>query len=162
MKQIELTQGKFTLVDDDDFVFLSQFRWVLREKRKNTFYAVLPFYYKMTQNTLSIQMHAVIMNVIDPDIQVDHIDGNGLNNQKNNLRLCTHQQNQFNQRLSKANSSGYKGVYWCSHRKRWIAQISINKKPKNLGGFLNKEEAAKAYNEAAILYYGEFAKLNEI
>lgn len=93
---------------------------------------------------------------------VDHIDGNPLNNCKNNLRICTQAENQMNRGKTKNNKSGCKGVYWAKQLKKWKSQITINNKQKHLGYYNCPIEAAKAYNSAALLYHKEFAKLNTI
>ena len=90
----------------------------------------------------------------------DHINGDGLDNRKQNLRICTHAENLRNRRLGKNNTSGYKGVSWHKLHKLWYAHISHNKKLMSLGYFKDKEEAAKAYDRKAIELFGEFAKLN--
>ena len=100
------------------------------------------------------------MGVTDPKIQVDHIDGDGLNCQDENMRLCTQTENSRNSKIQVNNSSGYNGVNWESNSKKWKAQIAINKKQTHLGLFLSAIDAARAYDEAAKKYYGEFAKLN--
>jgi hypothetical protein len=91
---------------------------------------------------------------------VDHRDGDGLNNQRENLRLCTHSQNMQNRRLQRNNRSGYKGVYWIKAQGVWAARITVNRVPINLGRFDTAEQAARAYDEAALKYHGEFARLN--
>lgn len=97
---------------------------------------------------------------------IDHINGDGLDNRKQNLRICTKSENACNRGIDRDNTSGYKGVCYISNKtkrvKRWIAQIAINKKHICIGYFHTKEEAAIAYNEAATKYHGEFAKLNII
>ena len=94
--------------------------------------------------------------------EIDHIDGNSLNNDINNLRMVTKSQNAMNRKSRKNSSSIYKGVCWDKIRNKWVVHITINKKLKYLGRFINEKEAALVYNEAAIKYHGEYAKLNEV
>lgn len=155
MRTIELTRGYYTTVDDEDYEYLNQFKWRVRlckhDHRK--IYAI--------RTSKSIGMHRVIMNITDPKIQVDHKDGNGLNNQKYNLRVATNQQNIFSSRKSnKKTSSIYKGVSYEKDREKWSSKIKLNYKSKSLGRFDNEIDAAKAYDVAARNYFGEFAKLN--
>lgn len=108
-----------------------------------------------------IRMHRQIMG--EPEgMEVDHSDNNGLNNQKSNLRIATHWQNLANRALQKNNTSGYRGVSWSKQAKKWWAQIYVDSKTVHLGLFDDVKEAARAYNEAAIERYGEFARLNEL
>lgn len=109
-----------------------------------------------------IALHRVILarmlgRELLPTEFVDHIDGNGLNNRRSNLRLATKSQNMMNQGARKDNTSGYKGVRWDKERKKWLAQIRINGVNKHLGRFSSKEEAYHAYCEAAKHYHGDFA-----
>lgn len=157
MKQIPLSRGMFATVDDSDFEWLSQWKWYAH-KRLNYFYAARnePVCSKKQKQ---VSMHRVILNVSDPNTIVDHKDGNTLNNCRNNIRICSKSQNNMNKKLSTNNSSGFKGVCWFKPRKRWAANISINKKHICIGYFKSKEEAAQAYAEAAKKYHGEFANL---
>lgn len=107
------------------------------------------------------RLHRLIMGAPD-NMVVDHINGITTDNRKSNLRICTISENVKNQCMGKRNKSGYKGVYFHSGRNKWHTQIRANGKRIHIGYFDNKEEAAKAYNEAAIKYHGEFAKLNNI
>lgn len=150
MKRIKLTQGKYTLVDDDDFTELNKNKWYAK-KAGRTFYA--------TRNEKGIRMHRVIMNP-PKNMEVDHKDGDGLNNQKSNLRICTHSQNAKNKGKRKSNKSGYKGVCWDEHSKKWHAQIVFNKKTKHLGKFTSKLLAYEAYCKACKKYHGEFYNIN--
>lgn len=94
--------------------------------------------------------------------KTDHIDGNGLNNQRRNLRPCTTAQNAANQTQQKGRSSLYKGVSWRKGRNKWRAGIKVNGKQINLGDFTNETEAALAYNKAAAEHFKEFARLNTV
>lgn len=154
MKEIKLTRGEVALVDDSDFNFLNQWKWHVRQGH-NTRYAV-----RVVTKRHTVSMHRVIMQVYRKDLLIDHIDLNGLNNQKNNLRICDKFQNAKNRRPRKNGSSKYLGVSWCKTSKKWIAQININKKIVHLGRFSSEEEAAKAYDHRARLNHKEFANLN--
>ncbi len=97
-----------------------------------------------------------------PKDQIDHRDGDRSNNKWDNLREADYNKNSHNQSMAKNNASGYKGVYLAKGYEKWVAQIRVNYKKIHLGYFGDKESAAKAYNEAALNYFKEFAKLNEI
>ena len=94
------------------------------------------------------------------NFEIDHIDSNRLNNQKDNLRLCNRSQNLGNRNKSKNNKSGFKGVIWDKKTKKWLAQTGVNYKHKALGYFTNIMDAAKTYDKFALEYYGKFARLN--
>lgn len=165
MKKIKLSKGQFALVDDEDFNYLNQFRWHAVLKPNGVYYACRGIWNRESKNGTTISMHRTIMDILnDKNITVDHIDHDGLNNQKSNLRLCTTKENSRHRRKSKRNTSGYIGV--CSHRANgyhyWRARIELNGKKICLGFYKNKEEAALAYNEGAKKYFGEFAYLNKI
>lgn len=152
----------FALVDDEDFEWLNQWKW--RLDKGSTFYAVRTESINGVQR--KIRMHREIMKVIDSSIFVDHIDTYGLNNLKNNLRLCTNAENAKNRKSQKNKTTcQYKGVTFRKFKDStscWIAYISINGKTKHIGCFKNKIEAALAHNEAAKKYHGEFARLNVV
>lgn len=139
MKQIKLSQGKVALVDDEDYEELNKYKWY-SYKGGNTFYAGRNFNSNGKQKT--IKMHRIIMNT-PKEMETDHIDGNGLNNQKSNLRIVTHRQNGQNKRINK--SSRFVGVCWNEINNKWRAQIKINKKHKSLGVFDTELEAHNAY-----------------
>lgn len=174
MKQISLTRGLIALVDNKDYSFLSKWKWsAVKSKKGTTHYAHRNS--KISDNTAqkkrkSILMHRVLMAVNDPKIQVDHKDHNGLNNQRKNIRVCTNTQNQYNRRgkgVSKylgvnASSSGKKVIDGVITYTKWKANILVNGKDNYLGHFNSEKEAAKAYNEAAQKYHGDFANLNII
>jgi len=113
-----------------------------------------------------MMLHRFILQNFDMSIEADHIDGNGLNNQKSNLRLCTHQENGRNGRKRNNTSSKYKGVYWNKKEKKWMARTCYSEKGKvivkYLGSYTNEQEGALAYNKKAIELFGEYAKLNEV
>lgn len=157
MKIIELKNSNLkTIVDDEDYMEYNNITW--------SFHKALGVY--SSRKTICY-LHRLIMNA-PKGLVVDHIDGNKLNNQKNNLRICTQGNNSKNQKKPKNNSSGYKGVMldsWAvsqNLKKKWIARIKVNRKGINLGRYLTKIEAAIAYNKAAEFYYGEYANLNII
>lgn len=149
MKKIKLTQGKYTIVDDEAFEYLNKFKWCLH----STGYAVrnLPRDNKPRKQVL---MHRIIIGDI-PGLEVDHIDGNRLNNQKNNLRICNRLQNSLNRKRQSNNKSGFKGVSF--HKGKFRSVIQINKQYIHLGSFGNKIDAFKKYKEAAKMLHGEFA-----
>ncbi len=153
MKRISLTQGKFALVDDEDFERINQYKWYAG-KNKRTYYAGRHFCSRTT-----IRMHRVIMNA-PKGMEVDHRDGNGLNNCKGNLRFCTQSQNQQNQQALQGGTSLYKGVSSHTKDKKWRACITLNSKTYYLGNFYNEIKAALAYDEKAKELFGEFAYLN--
>jgi hypothetical protein len=152
MKKIKLTQGKYTTVDDEDFVSLNKYKWYATKKFK-TYYAV-----RSLKNGSKIQMHRVILNTPE-NMETDHVDGDGLNNQKNNLRACTHSENQSNKSKYVNNTTGYKGLSWCERNKKWLVRISVNKKRFYLGHFKSKKEASEVYNIACLKKHGKFAKI---
>ncbi len=155
MKQIPLTQGKFALVDDEDFEYLNQWKWCVSADN----YAKRGVW--IDGKVKCRYMHRLIMRINDRKVFIDHKDHNGLNNQKENLRLATHSQNSMNTTAQKQSVSKYLGVS-LSKKNPWTAQIGFNGIQKYLGGFNNEIDAAKAYNEAAIKYHGEFANLNKV
>ena len=159
MRKIKLTQGKAALVDDIDFEYLNQWKWYAH-KGHNTFYALRR---EPCPNRGRILMHRVILECMDfKDFKkTDHIDGDGLNNQRYNLRPTTNQQNQANRKLNKSNLSGHRGVWWNSRVKKWQVQLRVNYKRIHLGYFNDLIEAAKAYNKAAKKHFGKYARLNK-
>lgn len=148
--------GKFNvLYDDVDHELVLNHRWhVSKPKRNGLSYA---FTYI---NSRSKSMHRIIMGHPLNKV-IDHIDGNGLNNQRNNLRACLPHQNIANQRIQISNKSGYKGVSFDNEKKKYRVWIHFNNKKLTGGRFSNPIEAAKKYNELALKYHGEFAKLNQ-
>lgn len=160
MKEIQLTQGQITFVDDNDFPLLSQFNWYA-DKRENTSYAARIF--KDADGIKrKVYMHRLILGEIDKYLHIDHIDGNGLNNVRENLRIVTRSQNQMNSIAHKKRGSKYKGVSFFKPAKKWRARIMINRVEKHIGYFDSQELAAAAVNEAYKIHFGEFARANII
>lgn len=158
MKQILLTQGKCAIVDDEDFNTLSQYQWNASQyKNSKTWYAKRNN--RVNGHQVTILMHRQIMNA-KQGLSVDHINHNGLDNQKHNLRLCSHKENMFNRTPDKNTSSCFKGVYWCKNISKWRSYITIDNKKVMLGCFESEIEAAKAYDLQASKNFGEFANLN--
>ena len=157
MKEIALTKSKVTIVDDGDFEGLNKYKWCAN-KIGNTHYAVRR---SPREKSLLVYMHRVILSA-PVGLQVDHINHNGLDNCRCNLRLCTHAENQRNSPLRKDSTSGYKGVCWLINKNKYQAKIYLNRKQICLGSFDCPVEAAKAYNAKAKELFGEFAKLNII
>lgn len=155
MKEMPLTQGQVALVGDEDYEFLSRWKWGLKSSGKQK-YAVRV---ECLPRRRAIGMHNAIMMPPDGYV-VDHINGNGLDNRRENLRVCTAAENRRNSRRYSNNKSGYKGVSWSSEKCKYRACLYINGNRKFLGYFLLPEKAALAYDEAARFYFGEYANLN--
>jgi phage-related protein len=160
MKTIPLTKNRFAMVDDDDFDKLSKHKWCVNCCGWGSKYLYAQRG-KTSGGKIKFLMHRVIMNAKKGQ-EIDHIDGNGLNNQKSNLRFVTRTQNQMNRIVQQVNNhSGFKGVCWDNKRGKWLAQIRVKTKTKFLGHFTNAEDAGKAYDDSAKIYFGEFARLNK-
>ena len=160
MKEIVLSKGKdVALVDDEDYEWLSQFKWYLLTSGVHT---KLKYAFTKSKNDYkagAVAMHRLIMNAAKGQI-VDHKDRDGLNNQRSNLRFASATQNQHNRPGSPLSSSKYKGVYWSDENNGWVASISVDYKNLVLGTFNVEEEAALAYDRKAREVQGEFAFLN--
>lgn len=158
--QLPLSQDMVALVDtiDND---LAEFKWTLKGSHG------INYAKRCDENRKTLSLHRVIMaRIIGRKLEryefVDHINHDGLDNRRDNLRISSVAQNSQNRRQPISNSSGYKGVRWHKKDKLWRASISANGKAYHLGSFQTPEIAAQAYNEAAIKYHGEFAYLNII
>jgi hypothetical protein len=150
MKLIPLTKGAFAAVDDEDYALLSRFKWRLAKGKGSS--------YAQTQlKRRTIKMHRLILG----GQHVDHRDGNGLNNQKHNLRPATPTQNSWNRKAQK-HSSKYKGVHFMKANRKWMASIRLEGKKKHLGYFENEFDAAMAYDAAAAANFGNFARTNKM
>ena len=152
-KLVSLTQGRHAIVDDDDYEYVIQHKWyVMRVRRHERVQAWI--------DGKGIYLHNFILGAKN----VDHINGNCLDNRRSNLRMATNQQNSFNRTKSKGKSSRFKGVSWTPGKtsKVWRAYIRHNYKLIHIGYFSTEEEAALAYNERAKMLFGEFAKGNNV
>lgn len=174
MKEIQLTRGQVALVDDDDYHYLSQFSWYVVDG-KTTYYAVRAAWDKVKKRCYHVLMHREIMKT-PKHLDVDHIDHNGLNNQKFNLRNCTKAENNMNGLPRNNSTSKYLGVSLRKIRSKYktkngdviyyeypslfVAVIQYNKKYIHLGYFNIEEDAARAYDRKAIELFGEFAHTN--
>jgi hypothetical protein len=155
-KEIPISRGHTAIVSDEDFDELSKVKWFYHETRGKQ--------YAMRHETIDgkqrvIYMHRRIMNA-PKGVQVDHADNNGPNNQRSNLRLSTHSQNQRNCKIQSNSTTGFKGVTRRKNERRFSAQIFINGKTMVLGRFDKPEDAAKAYDDAARQHFGEYARTN--
>ena len=152
-KEIAQTKGRVTVVDAEDYEFLSKWKWYFDEyaKRRSSL---------SDGNDKVIRMHRLVLPVKDEE-QIDHINRDKLDNRKVNLRPCTHAENQRNRPVCKNNTSGYKGVR--KHiRGYWESRIKVNGKEIHIGRYSDIKEAARAYNAVAKKHFGEFAYLNKI
>lgn len=159
MKRIPLTQGKYALVDDEDYEALMEFKWHFSHG-----YAARREHYKVSKGVYKgkkIYMHRAICSPPE-GMTVDHINGDGLINTRGNLRVCTQSENCMNQTPQTDTISKYKGVSFLKRTGKWCAYIVSNKKQIHLGYFSSEKEAAEVYNKAALNYFGEFSKLNEV
>lgn len=158
-----LTLNKECLIDEDVLPLVGRYSWYYFYTDGKEY--VDGYIKGIKGNYRKTFIHRLIMNC-PKGLEIDHINGNGLDNRRANLRICTHQENLWNRKSLRNNTSGYHGVH-CSNdgqrRKRWTATIRIgNGKRIILGRFFTKEEAALVYNHAAKKYHGEFATINSI
>lgn len=158
-KWIPLTKGLFALVDDSDYELTSQFTWTALVC-KRTAYAY--FRRRAAGRSPVTLMHRMLMNA-PVGTQVDHINSNGLDCRRSNMRVCSIAENHRNIRKRiNPTSSRYKGVTWDKNRMKWMAKIKCDQKFIFLGRFTAEESAARAYNVEALRLFGKFALLNEV
>jgi len=155
---VTLTKGYEAIIDAADVHLVDLWNWHVQPVRKIV-YASRSALANENSPKQTIFMHRVLMAAPD-DIDVDHENGNGLDNRRSsNLRIATQSQNQFNQGINRANTSGIKGVCWHKKKEKWEARIQINGKNAYLGRFTDVSAAADAYAKASAEYHGEFGRL---
>ena len=154
MKEIKITRGLTVLVDDEDYESLIRNRWTA-SWHTNGWYARR----NNNRGNVSTYMHRQILGLIDPKIQVDHRNHDTLDNRRGNLRICTSKQNQANRQWT-PNRCGFKGVSWCRTSNKFKTRIKVDQQQRIIGFFDSPEEAAAAYDIAAIESFGEFALTN--
>lgn len=148
MRRIPLTQGKFAIVDDKDYPSLSKHKWYARRVGV-LFYAGRGE--KRNGKRFNVHMHREIMKT-PANLDTDHLNGNGLDNRRKNLRVCSHADNMNNRpRLNRNNTSGHAGVVWDKRSKKWVAQMKRNYRMVFLGSFSRKSDAIKVRNKALTL-----------
>ncbi len=162
---IPLTRGKVALVDAADFPRVSQYTWYAKQhyRSKHLWYAYRGVQVDYVKHYIAL--HRFILDA-PPGVHVDHINGDGFDNRRSNLRFANQKQNGANQRKPVAKPSGYssrfKGVTWRKREEKWVAQIKVDYRNHWLGYFNTEEDAARAYNDAALDHWGEFAQLNSL
>ncbi len=154
MKKIPLTQGQFALVDDEDFELVNKIKWYASFNWNKT-----GFYAKGWMNGKKLYMHRYILNT-PTRLYTDHINHNGIDNRKSNLRICDNQKNQANRQTHIKKTSIYKGVCWNKSLGKWVSGIKYNYKHYKRSSHTTEVEAAKAYDKKAKELFGEFANLN--
>lgn len=154
-RTIQLTQGLVTVVDAEDYDFLSQWRWYAN-KRPHTFYAIRS---TQTENgNRCVRMHSLILGT-PKGLCSDHRNGNGLDNRRSNLRICTSEQNSRNKKMAKNNTTGCKGINWEANLNKWRVRIGIDGKRLFLGRYddINEAIAVRLAKEKEL--YGEYRRI---
>lgn len=150
------------LVDDEDYEYINQWKWhAYKNPSSNIIYARRNVNKnRKNPKNQSFYLHRQLLKLTSLKDIVDHVDHNGLNNQKYNLRIGTHKDNMQNINSHKDSSSKYIGVFWDKSRNKWAAGFSLNGVPKRIGRFNSEEDAAKARDEIVKKYYGKNVNLN--
>lgn len=163
MKKIPLSQGKEALVDDEDYEWLMEWKWSYLEPGYATRYELKG---ESEKESRLLYMERIVWEYhqgpIGKGLVINFKNENGLDNRLRNLRLATHAQAIWTQKARTGYTSEYKGVWWHKKNEKWISRIRRGGKQLHLGYFENEKEAARAYNKAALKYFGEYAWLNEI
>lgn len=151
MAEITLTRNKITIIDDEDLELISRYKWYAHRNKSGNWYA------SSTINGVMTRMHSLLLGTRS---LIDHKNGDGLDNRRENLRLATLSQNVANSKKRKGCTSQYKGVSWSKTENKWAAEIYINGTRIFIGLFSNEVLAAQSYDTYALAYFGEFARLN--
>lgn len=157
-RKIPLTQGKFAIVDAEDYERINRYKWYA-QRRVQTYFAARTASCHNGKRGATLLMHREILRAAK-DVEVNHRNGEGLDNRKANLRICTHAQGNFAQRKQENTTSIFKGVSWYRAGSKWEADITHKRKQFHLGYFDDEREAARAYDRKAKELFGEFARLN--
>lgn len=157
MKEINLTQGYKCQVSDEDFERVTTFKWHAQTRTNGFVYAVRNEPRVKGKKRKLILLHRFLLGVTNPNIEVDHKDGDTLNNQRHNLRRANDVQSAQNARVRKDNTSGTKGVNWHKSNEKWVVRVQVKNKRIFVGLFSNLSEAAVARIAAAKQYHKEFA-----
>lgn len=163
MKELFTTNGYKFVIDDEDFNRVNKYKWNLTKRKNGRMYITTAYYdkelyLKNKNGMVNIKLYRFIMNIKDSAVHIDHKDNDIFNNQKSNLRKCTHSENMRNRSSHKNTTSKYLGV--CIEKGRYSARICHNGIKKRLGVYDNEIDAAIAYNKKAIELHGEYANLN--
>lgn len=151
---ISLTQGQYVLVWASDYEYLMQWKWQAKwSTYTKSFYAV------HSTGKATIRMHRVLLGLTKRSELCDHKNRITLDNRRENIRVASYSENQFNTKLSVRNTSGFKGVYWVGRIHKWAASIFLNGRSRHLGYFFTLESAAEARAKAVKEFHGEFARL---
>lgn len=145
------------LIDKKDYELIKNYRLNVVKQKNNKLRVIVWHKKKMIG-----YLHRIVLNVTNPKIQVDHIDGNPLNNTRKNLRLVNNSKNAQNRNAQKNNTTGFKGVRFHKQANKYTAQIGFKGKQLYLGCFEDPKDAAKAYNKKAKELFGEYANVNKI
>ncbi len=151
------------VIDVEDWDRVKNYKWnIVRSETKynHVMFGVMAYSHVVGNKEKRIKLHRFILNITDSKISIDHISGDRFDNRKSNLRICSIAQNNQNRKINKKNKYGYKGIFFEDNKYR--VSIQVNYKRIYLGRFVTPEDAARAYNEAAKKYFGEFANLNII
>jgi hypothetical protein len=162
MLRVPLSQGRWATIDPEDAENVLQYRWYIdRSNRSGREYARSNVYLPNGKHT-TILMHRLIAGFPGTRSVVDHRNGDGLDNTRANLRVCSYSNNLMNQRPRTDGTSRFKGVSWNTKRSKWVVNIQIKGRNTYIGLAECEEEAAVLYNIAAQLFYGEYACLNPV
>ena len=158
-REIPLTQGHVAIVDDVDYELVEPYKWRIQTVSGRRTGGYARSHKKVGDRYATVLMHRLILDA-PKGLQVDHANGDGLDNRRCNLRLATREQQGYNRALGSNNTSGYKGVSWFKRQGKWHAGLVYKGESIHLGYHDTPEDAANAYDEAARRYYGKFACTN--